>query len=84
MTKKAQEELLENFKQKRIKAFFIILGVTVSVILLSILIGYVIDTVFHTEYYGIIIALIVSFPLVQLILFKTLKGLCKKSPSSQK
>lgn len=78
MTKKDQEQHLENFKKNRIKAFFIILTVTISTILSSILIGYFIDTTFHTEYYGIIISLIVSFPLVQIILFKTLKTVFSK------
>lgn len=73
--KKSDQKYLEEFKQKRIKAFTSIAGITLSVIMIFFLAGYYIDTKLDTKPYGIIILLVVSFPIVQIILYKVLKKL---------
>jgi len=73
MTEKDQEKYLEQFKNNRIKASISIAGITLGTIIIFFLIGYYIDIAFHTKPYGIIILLVVSFPLVQVILYRTLK-----------
>ncbi|PIR42349.1 hypothetical protein CO058_04160 [candidate division WWE3 bacterium CG_4_9_14_0_2_um_filter_35_11] len=71
--KKTDKEYLENFKRNRIKAFGSIAGITFGVVIIFFLIGYYIDTTFNTKPYGIIILLVVSFPIVQVILYRILK-----------
>lgn len=75
---KSHAQYLDNFKKNRIKASISIAGITFSVIFTFFLIGYFIDTVFQTRPYGIIISLVVSFPLVQIILFRILKKIFAK------
>ena len=68
---------LNKYKQNRIKASGSIAGITLGVILVFFLIGYSIDKVFNTKPYGLIVFLVVSFPVVQIILYRTLKRIFK-------
>lgn len=82
MNDKKAEELgksLDLIKKVKIQVYLNVFVVTLGSVLIFLLIGYIIDSNFNTKPWGIIISLLISFPITQFLVFKTAKKLLKNA-----
>lgn len=64
---------LKQFHNKKILVSFWIGGITVGMIGVFGLIGYLIDSRFDSNPFGMIIMILVSFPISQIVIYKKVK-----------
>jgi F0F1-type ATP synthase assembly protein I len=74
-TKKEYKYTLENFPKIRINFFFKVTSLTLTVTLLFAGFGYLLDYLLNTKPVFLLIFLIVSFPVIQYLLYRYVKKL---------
>ncbi|KKP38747.1 MAG: hypothetical protein UR28_C0013G0002 [Candidatus Peregrinibacteria bacterium GW2011_GWF2_33_10] len=82
MGKTEDKRLAENydkyFKSKRLQASMYTFSITLSNVAFFSFLGYLVDKYFPTEPYGLIVGIVISFPIGQFMVYKKLKQLLKK------
>jgi F0F1-type ATP synthase assembly protein I len=74
-TKKQPKYTLENFPKFRISFFLKITSITVLTTIIFAFLGYFLDNVFNSKPLYLIISLVISFPVLQFILYRFVKKL---------
>lgn len=73
LVKETEGEYFDLFRAKRLKAAFYIAGITIGCIGVAFALGLAIDSFFDTKPLGLVLVLIVSFPLTQIVAVKFLR-----------
>ena len=71
--KKDDSYYINKFKNDRSKAFIVIALINICVLGIFLSIGYYFDLTYNTKPYGIIATIVVSFPVGQFLIYKSLK-----------